>query len=35
MLLIVFDPVIEQFQQFFIKWHLAVGIMIVMMVMVA
>jgi len=34
MILIVFDPVIEQFQQFFIKWHLTMRIMIVMMVMV-
>jgi hypothetical protein len=35
MIFIVLDPVIEQFQQFFITWHLAVGVMIVTMVMVA
>jgi hypothetical protein len=35
MILIVFDPVIDQFQLFFIKWHLVMGILIVVMVMVA
>jgi len=33
MILIVFDLVVEQFQQFFIKWHLIMSIMIVMVVM--